>query len=519
MRKIALLVAGIVFVSACSGSDVVDPPQSGPLAALTVVEGPDQSGTVGEELAQPLGVKALDADGRAIAGQLVVFTVTSGGGAVFAGTVQTGGSGEARDRWTLGTSTGVPQVVRARAVDPQSGFGAEVEFNATALAGAPTALAKVAGDGQRALGGTQLPIPLSALVQDAFGNPVPSSAVDFSVTSGGGQVSPESSETNEAGVASTWWTLGETGVQEVRAALPEGDVATFSADLASRELIWQSLAAMPFAVRAATATTDGSKIYVFGGWTTEATNYTQIYDVATGTWSTGTPVPANLAYGMAAASSSGIHLMGGSTNPSNKFTSHYIYSPQTDSWSTRASLPQGLDGGAAMTWEGRLYVFGGNHGGAAVSATALVYDPQTDQWSTLQDMPTARLSPAGALYAGAMVVSGGWASDGLQVVESFDPSSGWRTTLPSLPDRRETHASAVVDGRLCVAGGRRYRGAPKYSSTYCLASAQAGWVAGPSMPIPLDEVAYVELDGALYIFGGNTSDVSAGVYRLSVETR
>src|SRR6476659_8180753 len=107
MRTPAIRLPGaalLAFVSACGGSTE---PISRPVpAAMEVVSGDVQSGTVGTELAQPLVVKVLDAAGTPISGQLVNFRVTAGGGSVFAGAAITSSSGIARERWTLGTVAG-----------------------------------------------------------------------------------------------------------------------------------------------------------------------------------------------------------------------------------------------------------------------------------------------------------------------------------------------------------------------------------------------------------------------------
>jgi hypothetical protein len=64
------------------------------------------------------------------------------------------------------------------------------------------------GDGQTAAAGTVLPRALVVRITDAFGNPVSGQTVNWSVTSGGGSVSPAASVTDAEGRARTSFTLG-----------------------------------------------------------------------------------------------------------------------------------------------------------------------------------------------------------------------------------------------------------------------------------------------------------------------
>ena len=75
--------------------------------------------------------------------------------------------------------------------------------------GTPTAITLVAGDDQSGPVAQQLPVPLQVLVQDAFGNPVPNTTVQW-VPTLGGFVSSGSSLTDAQGIAETDWTLHDT---------------------------------------------------------------------------------------------------------------------------------------------------------------------------------------------------------------------------------------------------------------------------------------------------------------------
>jgi hypothetical protein len=72
----------------------------------------------------------------------------------------------------------------------------------------PAVMTLTGGDGQRAPVGSRLPDPLRIQVTDAAGNGAQGVTVNWSVLTGGGSISPVSSVTNSAGIASAAFTLG-----------------------------------------------------------------------------------------------------------------------------------------------------------------------------------------------------------------------------------------------------------------------------------------------------------------------
>jgi len=101
---IAALIASTVFATACNGSSTT--PGSGQIASVQIASGNAQRGFAGEELPEALVVRVTDSAGAPVAGQIVNFRVTEGGGSVFAGAAASDAGGMARERWTLGPVTG-----------------------------------------------------------------------------------------------------------------------------------------------------------------------------------------------------------------------------------------------------------------------------------------------------------------------------------------------------------------------------------------------------------------------------
>ncbi len=113
---IAALFAVCAALS-CESTEVVEPPDSG-FPTLSIVAGQDQVGHPGEELPEPLVVQAVEiVDGKEtpVAGVVVNFVVTAGGGSVFAGAASTDKEGYAADYLTLGLD--YTNKVEVRSVD------------------------------------------------------------------------------------------------------------------------------------------------------------------------------------------------------------------------------------------------------------------------------------------------------------------------------------------------------------------------------------------------------------------
>lgn len=207
IRSAVFLLSTVFFLS-CDDS-ATETEETRTPASLDIVGGDEQQGVVGQELANALVVRVEDANGQPVAGQLVNFRVTAGGGSVFAEAGLTNASGIVQDRWTLGTSTADAQRVEARAVNPNTGAAIVfATFKATPLPGPAHSVTKSAGDAQTGALGGALTDSLAVRVVDSFGNPVPNVQVTWAASVNNGAVSPATSQTNAEGIAKTQWTLG-----------------------------------------------------------------------------------------------------------------------------------------------------------------------------------------------------------------------------------------------------------------------------------------------------------------------
>ena len=93
----------------------------------------------------------------------------------------------------------------------------EPKFDAT-----PASIAVAGNPATTGVVGTALATPLTVVVRNAGGEPIPQAPVTFAVTSGGGTLGATSALTDTAGRASTTWTLGPTAGTQTTTATATG---------------------------------------------------------------------------------------------------------------------------------------------------------------------------------------------------------------------------------------------------------------------------------------------------------
>jgi adhesin/invasin len=200
--------------------------------ALAVSAGNTQTGFVTAPLSTDLQATLTDANGLAVVGAPVAWTVTSGGGTLSADnvttdTVTTDSYGRSTIPWTLGDTPG------AQSVTASVPGSTTLTGTYTATAVMPT-FAIESGNNQTAAAKDTVADPVAVLVTDANGDPVEKVRVDFTVASGGGflddSAATVSAITDSHGIASAVWVLGPTvGTQTVTAKVAGGTPVTFTA--------------------------------------------------------------------------------------------------------------------------------------------------------------------------------------------------------------------------------------------------------------------------------------------------
>ncbi|MDQ4080276.1 MAG: Ig-like domain-containing protein, partial [Gemmatimonadota bacterium] len=182
--------------------------------SLMIVSGNGQTGAVATVLPTPLTVRLLDGSGGPVQGATVLFSTTATNGTVTPTSATTNANGEASTSWRLGTLAGTQTATAS--VSGRT----PASFTATATPGAASQLSIVSGNNQVAGASQPLPVPVVVAVTDAWENAVPAVDVAFSVTSGGGSITPATIATDANGRASASWTLGaQMGNQSAQATV------------------------------------------------------------------------------------------------------------------------------------------------------------------------------------------------------------------------------------------------------------------------------------------------------------
>ena len=137
-----------------------------------------------------------------------------------------------------------------------------------------------------------------------------------------------------------------------------------------------------------------NKLFVFGGDSPNAgtvVNTTRIYDIATNTWSTGTPMPDVRAFMASGYFNGKIYLVGGynTGNVDPSFGQVWEYDPVANTFNTsRMSMPATLGGPGFGIINGHMYVAGGRDLNNTNLNTLYDYNIAADSWTTGATMPT-----------------------------------------------------------------------------------------------------------------------------------
>ena len=191
-------------------------------AAIQKQSGDLQTGAVATALGTALVVRVVDALGGAIPNAAVAWAVATGGGSI------TGGNADAAG---LATATWTPGNTAGNASATATAGGVSASFTATLAAGDAAQITIVAGDNQTAVTGGAVAVAPRVRVADQFGNAKSGATVTWTVTAGGGNVSPGTSNTAANGeTAVTSWTLGAAdGANTLNASAGAGITVDFTA--------------------------------------------------------------------------------------------------------------------------------------------------------------------------------------------------------------------------------------------------------------------------------------------------
>jgi hypothetical protein len=190
-------------------------------------------------------------------------------------------------------------------------------------------------------------------------------------------------------------------------------------------------------------------------------NFAQLYDPATNGWSFATPTLAQRFNPQSLLLADGRVLVAGgssaSSGPLPFFTGTEIYDPATGAWSSGGEIATNGYGSAALAalGNGKAVAAGGGEAGRPTTSTELL-DPSARTWSPTGPMTYARSGAmAMTLADGSALVLGGQGISGAQptTAERFDPATGKWAVLRGAFKSGSMDESAIPlkDGRVFVA--------------------------------------------------------------------
>jgi len=222
------------------------------------------------------------------------------------------------------------------------------------------------------------------------------------------------------------------------------------------------ITSMPVGVRGASGGLgEDGRVYIFSGWNTTNVATTQVYDIATDSWSTETAIPNNVFKGDCAVVWPEFYIFGGT----GAATMVQIYSASNDSWYMGSPIPWGearKAGAAAYSeTENAIYFIGGVNGGDVTTDTVYRFDIDSDSWSNRTALPNqlaafdATVGVDGIIYAvGGSDVDAHFA---LQVYSAGYYYCSNNDSWHSLPDmsnaRKYLSVVSLADGRILAIGG------------------------------------------------------------------
>ena len=274
---------------------------------------------------------------------------------------------------------------------------------------------------------------------------------------------------------------------------------------------WAVKSPMPHPRQDFAVAMSGGLVYVIGGellgtgtFPGPASDFVDIYNPVTDSWSAGVPLLTPRKKLVAATVNGVIYVLGGESAP----TTVEAFDPAAaaPAWIPKASMPTARHSAAASALNGQVCLFGGLTGPTTISSVEC-FNPIANAWSTTEPpMPTARDSLGSDVLGGFAYAVGGHAPLGItaevDTVERFNISNRTWSSAASVPTRRESAAVVAASGLLFAIGGRN---AEALDSVEAYDPSGGTWRNKTSMPMPLTRLGAVAIGGSIYVFhSGNT---------------
>jgi N-acetylneuraminic acid mutarotase len=183
------------------------------------------------------------------------------------------------------------------------------------------------------------------------------------------------------------------------------------------------------------------KLYVWSGHSAKRgrhfnhTTAMEVYDPASGKWTTAASIPSGRTGLGSFALGGKIYSIGGEQSPCGSFSNTvHRYDPDRDEWKQLKRFPAKAWDPMSVVCGDKAYVMGGRRGYGPTYPCVYVYDVEKDSWSKKADMPRSVLCGGGASLGGKIYVFGGTHKlreshdEMLSIVQIYDPvKNSWTT--------------------------------------------------------------------------------------------
>ncbi len=271
---------------------------------------------------------------------------------------------------------------------------------------------------------------------------------------------------------------------------------------------------MPEAREAPSAVSDGTFIYILGGWdgAGNLTNSLYRYDPLSNSYTTLAPYTTATS-GQAAAYLNGkIYRIGGCSGNCTPGTNTVeVYTIASNTWGSAANLPAGAAWLMASAHGGYIYVAGGTDSGGDILKTYR-YDPNLDTWddAAIADLPAVRWGAASDFIDGKWVISGGYVNAAVSAtVIAWDPITNAWSSLADMLQARARMTGGAIGPAYYQVGGRDPSGSfngnvdnQRYLDVPCVPCQATNWVAAQPYPQTIARYGFGQVGDDFYIFGG-----------------
>jgi N-acetylneuraminic acid mutarotase len=285
---------------------------------------------------------------------------------------------------------------------------------------------------------------------------------------------------------------------------------------------WEERAPVPDARTEVSVTTDGTRLYLVGGFGSSggAPRAMHVYDPAANSWSTPDSIPEGLNHAGLVHLDGKLFLVGGFTEDTFEPTAAVrIFDLESREWSDGSPLPTARGAMAVVVLDGRIHAIGGNatnagamdpdehHVGTDQSSvgTHEVYDPESDTWQRLAPLAIPRNHLGAAVANGRIHAVGGRVGNDFTMTahEVYDPATNTWTEAPPVPTGRSGVAVIAHGEHVYIFGGETTGGQQKtFDEAERFDSSDETWESLPAMPTARHGLGAAAIDGTIYVVSG-----------------